>query len=141
MNELDSVSLNTAHTFNLLQYQVPACIPPHPAWYRYCTVTLPKYILMQSHKTSGLPFIIIFCKYLDSILFPRKARWLISEKECYLFLTHNITICTNIFRHFIYVFQHLKFSKTCFWHFLQHSFKNRRSFVQCKKNKNESTRQ
>lgn len=77
----------------------------------------------------GSTFHYYFCKYLDSILFPRKARWLISEKECYLFLTHNITICTNIFRHFIYVFQHLKFSKTCFSHFLQHSFKNRRSFV------------
>lgn len=125
MNERTTVciSLNSAHTFSLLQHRVSAYTPPHSTLYRYCTTNV------EVGQDLGFTF---QCYFLLSIwiqhYFLEKLYDQFQKKNpCYLSLTHNIKICTYI--DISFVIQHLKFSKTCFFDISQYSLKNRRSFV------------
>lgn len=85
------VSLNTAHTFSSLQYQVSTCIPPHDTWNRYCTSNIAKIHTNAIWQDLG----VTFQHFFFFGIFQKK------DTSC-LSLIQNTKICTNIFRHFIY---------------------------------------
>lgn len=106
MNELVRIytSLNPAHTFCLLQHQVSACTLPHSTLHRYCTSTLANVHTNASWQDLVFAFQYYFLCIQIVHYFPEKLDYQFQKKSaCYLSLIHNSKICTNIFKHFIYV--------------------------------------